>query len=254
MVALHRRVFASGVPNYRGLRIPLLSKLIVPRWRSYLSAYHDNIIVDYLEFGWPVGYDYEQFGFPVSQLQSVFTGMTYYFDVVLPMGLRSATMACQRITSGISYVCSQQGFDVLNYLDDFQGVEVPGNAATAFCFLQSLLIELGVEESKSKACPPTTHATCLGVEFETLAMTKSVHPERLIEIQELLRQWSSKTKATKRELQSLLGKLSFVSKCVQNSCIFLMRIIDLLKPNVSQNMIGKSRRVFEASTACTPPK
>ena len=153
----------------------------------------------------------------------------YYFDVVLPMGLRSAAMACQRITSGISYVCSQQGFDVLNYLDDFQGVEVPDNAATAFCFLQSLLIELGVEESKSKACPPTTRATCLGVEFDTLAMTKSIHTDRLIEIQELLRQWSSKTKATKRELQSLLGKLSFVSKCVQNSRIFLMRIIDLLK-------------------------
>ena len=34
MVALHRRVFASGVPNYRGLRIPVPSKLIVPRWRS----------------------------------------------------------------------------------------------------------------------------------------------------------------------------------------------------------------------------
>ena len=81
----------------------------------------------------------------------------------------------------------------------------------------------------SKACPPTTRATCLGVEFDTLAMTKSVHPERLIEIQELLRKWSHKTKATKRELQSLLGKLSFVSKCVKNSRMFLMRIIELLK-------------------------
>lgn len=92
-----------------------------------------------------------------------------------------------------------------------------------------MLVELGVEESKSKALPPTTRATCLGVEFDTLAMTKSVHPERLIEIQDLLRQWLHKTKATKRELQSLLGKLSFVSKCVKNSRIFLMRIIDLLK-------------------------
>lgn len=27
MVALHERVFASGLPNYRGLRIPLVSKL-----------------------------------------------------------------------------------------------------------------------------------------------------------------------------------------------------------------------------------
>ena len=88
---------------------------------------------------------------------------------------------------------------------------------------------MGVDESKSKACPPTTRATCLGVEFDTLAMTKSVHADRLTEIQELLSSWSHKTRTTKRDLQSLLGKLSFVSKCVKNSRIFLMRIIDLLK-------------------------
>ena len=144
----------------------------------------------------------------------------YYFDVVLPMGLRSASMACQRITSGISYICSQHGFDVLNYLDDFQGVEVSDKAATAFSFLQLLLVELGVEESKSKACPPTTCAICLGVEFDTLVMTKSVHSERLTEIQELLALWLHKTKASKRELQSLLGKLSFVFEMCQEQSDF----------------------------------
>ena len=138
-------------------------------------------------------------------------------------------MARQRITSAISYICSRRGFDVLNYLDDFQGVEVPDTATAAFRFLQSLLVDLGVDESRSKACPPTTRATCLGFEFDTLAMTKSVHADRLTEIQELLSSWSHKTRTTKRDLQSLLGKLSFVSKCVKNSRIFLMRIIDLLK-------------------------
>ena len=138
-------------------------------------------------------------------------------------------MACQCITSAISYICSRRGFDVLNYLDDFQGVEVPNTATAAFRFLQSLLVDLGIDESKSKACPHTARATCLGVEFDTLAMTKSIHADHLTEIQELLSSWSHKTRATKRDLQSLLGKLSFVSKCVKNSCIFLMRITDLLK-------------------------
>ena len=112
-----------------------------------------------------------------------------------------------------------------------QGVEVPNTATTAFCcFLQSLLSDLGNEESQSKACPPTTRTTCLGVEFDTLAMTKwSVHPNHLEEIQELLKSWSHKKRATKRELQSLIGKFSFVSKCVKNSRIFLMHIIDLIK-------------------------
>ena len=98
------------------------------------------------------------------------------------MGLQSVVMAFQHITSAISYPCSRRGFDVLNYLDDFQGVEVPERATTAFHFLQSLQVDLDVDKSKSKACPPTTHVTSLGVEFDTLGMTKTIHPERLAEI------------------------------------------------------------------------
>ena len=70
MVRLHKRVFASGLPNYKGLWIPLTSKLNIVQWQSSLQDYHDNVIVDYLEFGWPVGYDYDKYGFPVSQLRN----------------------------------------------------------------------------------------------------------------------------------------------------------------------------------------
>ena len=70
MVRLHERVFASGLPNNKGLRIPLPSKLNIAEWQSSLQDYHDNVIVDYLEFSWPVGYDYEKYGFPVSQLHN----------------------------------------------------------------------------------------------------------------------------------------------------------------------------------------
>jgi len=88
--------------------------------KAYRQFYIDSYDFPLLDFHWNDG---------------------YYFDVVLPMGLWLAAMACQCITSGISYICSWRGFDVLNYLDDFQGVDVPDRAATAFCFLQSLLVE-----------------------------------------------------------------------------------------------------------------
>ena len=55
----------------------------------------------------------DPFDFPLMGFQ---WNNCYYFDVVLPMGLRSAAMACQRITSAISYICSRRGFDVVNYL------------------------------------------------------------------------------------------------------------------------------------------
>lgn len=69
----------------------------------------------------------------------------YYFDTVLPMGLRSAAMACKRITDAVSFI----------YLDDFQGVELCEKAWSAFHFLHHLIDEVGLVESVSKACVPS---------------------------------------------------------------------------------------------------
>ena len=44
----------------------------------------------------------------------------YYFDHVLPFGLRSATMACQPTTTAIAYMFkSEFNFACINYVDDF---------------------------------------------------------------------------------------------------------------------------------------
>ena len=85
-----------------------------------------------------------------------------YFDTVLPMGLRSAAMACQRVTNAIRYMCSSQGYNILNYLDNFTGVSHPDIALAADNFLGDLLRELHLEESVQKAEPPSTSMTILG--------------------------------------------------------------------------------------------
>ena len=58
----------------------------------------------------------------------------------------------------------------------------------------------------------------------------SVPPDRLLELQtELLPKWLAKKCATKTELQSLIGKPAFVSKCIQPGHLFLTRILDTLR-------------------------
>ena len=71
--------------------------------------------------------------------------------------------------------------------------------------------------------------TCLGIQINTVDMTLSVTPERLDELEVLLSHWLAKKSGTKSELQSLVGKLSFVSKCVRQSRLFLARILALLR-------------------------
>ena len=146
------------------------------------------------------------------------------------MGLCSAAMACQRVTNAVCFMLSKSGCAVLSYLDDFMGISAPTTAFEHYRLCGSLLDALGLQESSHKACPPSTQMTCLGVLFDTVALTMSVTPDRLTQLQdESLPMWLTKTSATKTELQSLIGKLSFVSKCVRPGRLFLTRILDSLR-------------------------
>ena len=53
---IYDTVRSSGKYNYQQCRIPLPQPLHISAWRKRLHAYHDNIICDYLEFGWPIGF------------------------------------------------------------------------------------------------------------------------------------------------------------------------------------------------------
>ena len=92
-----------------------------------------------------------------------------------------------------------------------------------------LLQHLGLEESIDKSCPPSPVMTCLGVKLNTLDFTLSVDSDRLAEIESSLHTWLHKRTTTKSSLQSLVGKLVFVSKCVRQSRVFLARILRLLR-------------------------
>ena len=60
-------------------------------------------------------------------------------------------------------------------------------------------------------------------------MTLSVDPSRLVTLQSTLQLWLSKRTCTLKQLQSLVGQLMFVLKCVRQSRIFVSRILDLLR-------------------------
>ena len=57
-VTLHNRVYALGQPNFLGARFSVPTSLNLSLWRLLLTGYSDAAVCDYLEFGWPIGYDY----------------------------------------------------------------------------------------------------------------------------------------------------------------------------------------------------
>ena len=69
----------------------------------------------------------------------------------------------------------------------------------------------------------------LGVLFDSGKLTFEVTAERILEISLLVESWFRKKKASLKELQSLLGKLHFISACVRPGRIFVSRLLIIVR-------------------------
>ena len=88
---------------------------------------------------------------------------------------------------------------------------------------------LGLSESVDKAVSPTQTMTYLGIEFDSVKMELRVSADKCAELKLDLSSWLRKTVATKSDLQSILGKLIWVSKAIKYSRVFAQRIINEIK-------------------------
>ena len=153
----------------------------------------------------------------------------FYFDTGCPFGLRSLAMICQRTTKAVVHIFTEQGFIADVYLDDFYGVEYPSLAASAFSQLSQLFYQLGLDSAPDKDSPPSTSMICLGILADTVAFTLKVPATRLTDLQAELTTWQAASFYTRKQLQSLLGKLSFVTACVKPGRILMARLLNSLR-------------------------
>ena len=60
---IHEAVRNTNKPNYQNARIAVPSGLQVPAWRQLIKDYDLKILAEYVEFGFPLGVDYQIFQF-----------------------------------------------------------------------------------------------------------------------------------------------------------------------------------------------
>ena len=162
---------------------------------------------------------------------------SYFIDTCLPFGFRHGSAMFQRLSDSIRYMMLCRGHHVTNYIDDIIGQATRSQAESSFNTLYNLLGELGLDISKKKLVPPSTQALCLGVMINTENFTISAPDEKLAEIKEVCSQWQLRDHCSKRDLQSLLGRLLYVTKCVKASRPFLNRMLELLRQADRQEKI-----------------
>ena len=153
----------------------------------------------------------------------------HYVDSCVPFGTRHGSQIFQRLSDAVRFIMRQKGFPMLDYTEDYVGVGVPSVAHASYAALLDVMSQLGLTISQKKLVAPSTQVTCLGVLIDTVKGTVSIPPEKLDQINSTVRQWLTKSVVSKRQLQSILGLLLYVHKCVKPARIFINRMLDLLR-------------------------
>lgn len=137
-----------------------------------------------------------------------------YIDAALPFSLRSAPNIFTVVADAVEWMARSEGVQfVIHYLDDFlvMGSPASTDCAAARSKLIAIFEWLGLPVAEEKLCSISS-ASLL-----TLCSVCKVRlpTAKLEELQVLLRQWQGRKAYTRRELESLTGKLAHAAKVVR---------------------------------------
>lgn len=167
----------------------------------------------------------------VTGLKWQFGQKTVYLrDTRLCFGSKLAPGIFHRITQAVRRMLIRRGLTAtVVYLDDFFiKANTFQDCLAAMNILISLLRKLGFAINWRKVVDPTTRIIFLGIEIDSIAMCLRLPDEKLIQVRHELSLFLHRKRASKKQLQSLAGKLNFCASVVYGGRVFSRRIIDTI--------------------------
>ena len=155
---------------------------------------------------------------------------SFYFDRVLPFGLRSAPFIFNCLAEALEWLARQGGIThIHHYLDDFfiAGPPDTNTCAQHLDTFTALCNTLNIPLAEDKLEGPATQLEYLGILLDSTLLEARLPPSKLQDIKSSLEAWSARQRCSKRELLSLIGTVSFAAKVVPAGRTFLRRMIDL---------------------------
>ena len=156
----------------------------------------------------------------------------FYFSRVLNFGLRSSPYLFDLFASALLDIIHFRGVpqNIVRYVDDF--IIIASTAQECQNYLDSVLSickDAGFTIQASKITSPATITEFLGIVIDSNREELRISAERLRDISLEVDTWLSCCKATKRQLLSLIGKLSFASRVVRTGKAFISRLLHATK-------------------------
>ncbi|XP_055332333.1 uncharacterized protein LOC129584242 [Paramacrobiotus metropolitanus] len=156
---------------------------------------------------------------------------TYFIDNFLCFGLSIAPFIFFRLSSAVARFIRLKGYKIVCYLDDFLVIGETADLCTAaLSCLITTLTDLGFAINWEKVISATTRIRFLGVTLDSVSLTIELPPEKLQNLRTETGVLLSRNKATKKELQQLVGRLNFAAKAIYGARPFARIFIDALKP------------------------
>ncbi len=159
-------------------------------------------------------------------------GNTVYLrDAKLPFGAKLSPGIFHRLTQAVKRMMARKGYDLLVvYLDDFLIVsQSRDQCAEALRCLIQLLRKLGFAIHWGKVVDPTRRLTFLGIELDSRSMQLRLPRQKLDAMKQELREFLLRKRATKRQMQSIAGRLSWAAGVVKGGRVFLRRIFNKIR-------------------------
>ena len=148
----------------------------------------------------------------------------------MPFGARASSCFMQRVANFITRVLRGEGIEAIMYLEDVVVVAPDlATATTQYNRVKALFDELGLPEAIDKAQPPSKVVRWLGVQVDAGEMTLSIPRDKVEAALVMLAKYRSVKTISKRQLQSLIGTLVHVAKCVESARVFISRLLQALR-------------------------
>ncbi|XP_043216964.1 uncharacterized protein LOC122379098 [Amphibalanus amphitrite] len=155
---------------------------------------------------------------------------TFFYDVRLPFGLRSACAIFNDLADILAITARFHAAHphIHHYLDDFFfiGPADSADCERAYDVFLTICEQCKVPLSEQKCCAPSTKMELLGCVLDTANMTISLPQAKLQALITLLREIRASRTVRQRRLLSLVGKLVHATKCIPAGRSFFRRLLD----------------------------
>jgi len=156
-----------------------------------------------------------------------------YFDMSLPFGMASSCACWECYATAIEWMTRKYvSLDrrLIHYIDDFFGAERgKQEAQRKLTKMLHLFQLLGVPVSAEKVEGPHQCMTFLGIMIDIKSRQLLLDTSKLQQLQQMLAEWETRTRCSRKDLQSLAGSLYWATRVIRGGRTFLRRIVSAMR-------------------------